>query len=95
MNVSSGPKEAEAGQLSSTYFHEGASVERRLAGLIGQAMDTDFELISVSLVGRRVSIHGTAPSYASKARAAEAVRMAGFAEIENCLRVVPGTPATA
>jgi hypothetical protein len=57
-------------------------------------METDFELISVALAGRRVFIHGIAPSYVAKARAAEAVRMAGFAEVENCLRVVPGTPAT-
>jgi hypothetical protein len=78
--------------LSSTHFTEKTSTERRLAALVVQAMDTDFELVSVALAGRKVCIHGTAPSYLAKARAADALRAAGYAEVENCLRVVPGLP---
>jgi hypothetical protein len=57
-------------------------------------MACDFEMAGVSVSGRRVSIQGIAPSYAAKERAAEALRLAGYGEIENRLRVAPGMAIT-
>jgi hypothetical protein len=51
-------------------------------------------MAGVSVSGRRVSIQGIAPSYAAKERAAEALRLAGYGEIENRLRVAPGMAIT-
>jgi osmotically-inducible protein OsmY len=79
--------------LSSTYQPGQASIERRLAEIACEAAGVDFEHLNVSVLGRRVVLRGIAPSYMAKARAAESVRAAGFPDVENCLRVVPGMPA--
>ncbi len=65
-------------------------VERELAALACHAMGADFEAVSVTLVGEKVLLSGTAPSYTAKARAAETLRGAGYSDVDNCLRVVPG-----
>ena len=76
--------------MSSTYHPQQIMTERQLAKAITAEMGGDFELVSVSLLGRRVMLHGTAPSYMAKARAEALVREAGYSEIDNRLRVVPG-----
>lgn len=76
--------------MSSTYDRMQAMDERQLAKAVVAAMGVDFEFVSVALLGRRVLLHGTAPSYAAKARAEMYVREAGFPEVDNRLRVIPG-----
>jgi osmotically-inducible protein OsmY len=53
-------------------------------------MGADYETITVTLIGRKVRLAGTAPSYTAKARAAETLRDAGYTDVDNSLRVVPG-----
>jgi hypothetical protein len=60
--------------------------------MVVQCMGVDFELVNVAVLGKRVLIHGTAPSYAAKERAAQMLREAGYPEVDNRLRVVPGIP---
>ncbi|HEY7268380.1 MAG TPA: hypothetical protein VH951_01010 [Dehalococcoidia bacterium] len=79
--------------MSSLYHATDFQTERRLSLVVVNAMGVDFEEVSVSLVGRRVVVRGMAPSYIAKAKATESLRRAGYADIENCLRVVPGLPA--
>ncbi len=79
--------------MSSVYKPNEALVERRLAHTVGLAMGVDFEFVSVAVLGQRVVLQGTAPSYVAKARATESVRQAGYGEIDNRLRVIPGLPA--
>lgn len=69
-----------------------ASVERELSRLVSRAMASDFEMVAITVVGRKVLVQGTAPSYAAKALATQSLRQAGFTEVENGLRVVPGMP---
>jgi hypothetical protein len=76
--------------VSSTYHSQIAALERKLTGLVCEAMGCDFETAAVSVAGRRATIQGIAPSYAAKERAAEVLREAGYGEIENRLRVAPG-----
>lgn len=76
--------------MSSTYQPDHALTERQLAKAIVDEMGSDFEMVSVAVLGRRVVLHGMAPSYMAKAQAEARVRGAGYEEIDNRLRVVPG-----
>ena len=79
--------------MSSVYHGTDVLIERRLSLMVTDAMGVDFEAAYVSLLGRRAVLRGTAPSYIAKAKAAETLRSAGYPEVENWLRVMPGLPA--
>lgn len=79
--------------MSSLYHPSEAPVERQLTRAVAEVMGVDFDFVTVAVLGRRVVLQGSAPSYVAKARAANCVRQAGFSDVDNRLRVAPCMPA--
>lgn len=78
--------------MTSTFQSGQVSIERSLAMLLADATGGGSEQLSVTVLGRKVILQGLAPTYAFKARANETLRLAGFTEVDNRLRVAPGVP---
>ncbi len=63
--------------------------ERRLARFLAEA-GTEADLATFSVIGETLCMEGCVRSYSAKTALEKAARQAGFREVENCLRVVPG-----
>ena len=65
---------------------------QRLALSLAELIGPDHDYVNLALAGRRIVLQGSVPSYAMKCQIEDAAKLAGFAEIENGLRVAPGVP---
>ena len=61
--------------------------------MVAAAAGTESDLMSVSVMGDKIVLQGYVRSYEGKRQAEAAARQAGFLNVENCLRVVPGDAA--
>jgi len=61
--------------------------------MVAAAAGTESDLMSVSVMGDKIVLQGYVRSYEGKRQAEAAARQAGFLNVENCLRVVPGAAA--
>jgi hypothetical protein len=64
-------------------------VEEAVMAIVTASLGVAVEALHISVDETRIIIRGAVPSYAEKSAAEASLRLAGYSDIDNCLRVVP------
>lgn len=69
---------------------ESGPENERLAALFATDASVDLESLQYSIVDNTLVVTGAVNSYHQKLQVEQMARLAGFARVENALRVIPG-----